>query len=165
MKIYNGNIETGFIMIETVKLYDLDAYQTEFIAKVVSCELDKKGLALVLDQTLFFPEEGGQSPDVGEINGYQVIDVQIKNGIITHFLKIADREDSLQQAGCNKADGKELQPGCQVKAKIDWNERFSNMQNHTGEHILSGLIHKHYGYENVGFHLSPQVVTMDMNGY
>ena len=77
-------------METTKKLYDLDAYGTEFEAKVLTCEEVKKkdttGYAVTLDQTLFFPEEGGQSPDQGTINGISVLDVQIKKDVITHTL-------------------------------------------------------------------------------
>lgn len=137
-------------MQETIKLYDRDAYATEFDAAVLSCEkIEEKGQAyyqVVLDRTLFFPEEGGQSPDQGELAGRQVLDVQIKSQVIFH--KLAEP----------------LAVGEQVHGMIEWKHRFSNMQQHSGEHIFSGLVHKAYGYDNVGFHLSNQIVTMDFNG-
>lgn len=137
-------------METTKKLYDLDAYGTEFEAKVLICEEVKKkdttGYAVTLDQTLFFPEEGGQSPDQGTINGISVLDVQIKKDVITHTLAAS------------------VEVGSTVKGKIDWKHRFYNMQQHSGEHIFSGLVHSRFGYENVGFHLSDQTVTMDFNG-
>lgn len=137
-------------METTKKLYDLDAYGTEFEAKVLTCEEVKKkdttGYAVTLDQTLFFPEEGGQSPDQGTINGISVLDVQIKKDVITHTLAAS------------------VEVGSTVKGKIDWKHRFYNMQQHSGEHIFSGLVHSRFGYENVGFHLSDQTVTMDFNG-
>lgn len=137
-------------MNETKKLYDLDAYQEEFEAIVLSCEAIKddttKAYALILDQTLFFPEEGGQSCDKGTINEAMVLDVQIKNQVITHTVSTF------------------FMPGDHVHGKIDRTHRFNNMQQHSGEHILSGLIHEKFGYDNVGFHLSDQIVTMDFNG-
>ena len=137
-------------METTKKLYDLDAYGTEFEAKVLTCEEVKKkdttGYAVTLDQTLFFPEEGGQSPDQGTIDGIPVVDVQIKKDVITHTLTAP------------------VGVGSTVKGKIDWKHRFYNMQQHSGEHIFSGLVHSRFGYENVGFHLSDQTVTMDFNG-
>lgn len=133
-----------------VKLYDLDAYAKEFDAQVVSCEAvtyNKQDVyALVLDQTLFFPEEGGQSPDKGTINGEEVIDVQIKKDIITHYVKAP------------------IEEGTTVHGEIDWAHRFSNMQQHSGEHIFSGIVNKEYGFNNVGFHLSDNIVTMDFDG-
>ena len=135
---------------KTRKLYDLDAYQTAFEATVLSCEeteeMQTKAYRVVLDQTLFFPEEGGQTPDQGTIDDAQVVDVQIKGDIIVHYV---DRE---------------LLPGTKVCGEIDWKHRFSNMQQHSAEHIFSGLAYKKYGYQNVGFHLSDQIVTMDFNG-
>ena len=126
----------------TKKLYYEDAYATEFDAVVVSCE----GNQVVLDQTLFFPEEGGQSPDKGVLGGANVLDVQIKNDIITHTLD------------------KPLEVGAAVHGEIDWKHRFSNMQQHSGEHIFSGTVNRLYGYNNVGFHLSDNIVTMDFDG-
>lgn len=139
----------------TVKLYDKDAYAREFEAKVISCirkqQKDSEGTEqtvyeVVLDQTLFFPEEGGQSPDKGALGGADVLDVQIKNGTITHTL-----------------DGA-LEEGATVTGTIDWNHRFSNMQQHTGEHIFSGTVHRLFGFKNVGFHLSDNIVSMDFDG-
>lgn len=77
-------------MTETIKLYDMDAYATEFEADIISCEpnkADDKRFDIILNQTLFFPEEGGQSPDMGILGGYRVVDVQIKNGVITHTVE------------------------------------------------------------------------------
>ncbi len=133
-----------------VKLYDLDAYATEFDAKVVSCEAvtyNKQDVyAVILDRTLFFPEEGGQSPDKGVINGLEVIDVQIKKDIVTHYTQSP------------------IEDGSTVHGIIDWKHRFSNMQQHSGEHIFSGIVHREYGFNNVGFHLSDNIVTMDFDG-
>lgn len=139
-------------MVDTKKLYDEFPYEKSFTATVLSCEEIKNkkekvtGYAVVLDQTLFFPKEGGQSCDRGILGGFEVSDVQIRKAVITHVV-----------AGA-------LEVGSVVSGKIDWDFRFSNMQNHTGEHILSGLIHRKYGYNNVGFHLSESEVTMDMDG-
>lgn len=146
--------------METIKLYDKDAYQTAFEGMVVSCvesvhvtSEDENGVRgeehfydVILDQTVFFPEEGGQSPDQGILGGAKVIHVRIKDDVITHVLD------------------QPLPEGQMVKGEIDWKHRFSNMQQHSGEHIFSGLVYKKYGYLNVGFHLSNQIVTMDFNG-
>lgn len=130
--------------MSTVKLFDLDAFATEFDAKIVSVN----GKNIVLDKTLFFPEEGGQTPDTGKINGIDVCDVQIKDEIITHTMK----EDV------------SFKEGDTVHGVIDFNHRFDNMQQHSGEHIFSGLVHNTYGFDNVGFHLSENECTMDFNG-
>ena len=146
----------------TIKLYDKSAYETSFEGHVLSCkekiyvdvcakkevseDTEKTLYEVVLDQTLFFPEEGGQSPDKGVLGDAKVVDVQIKADVITHTLD------------------KPLEVGATVRGEIDWNHRFSNMQQHSGEHIFSGLVYKKYGFLNVGFHLSNQIVTMDFNG-
>jgi len=144
----------------TRKLYYEDAYATEFDAVVVSCEkgntivavdgaedTDEKNVyQVILDQTLFFPEEGGQSPDKGMLGGANILDVQIKNDVITHIVD------------------KPLEVGITVHGTLDWKHRFSNMQQHSGEHIFSGTVNRLYGYNNVGFHLSDNIVTMDFNG-
>ena len=140
--------------MSTKKLYDIDAYETEFEARVISCEKVEAGnscddakeiYGVVLEQTLFFPEEGGQTPDKGSIDGKEVIDVQIKDDVITHYLAEPIEEESM------------------VKGIIDWQHRFFNMQQHSGEHLFSGLAHRKYGLKNVGFHLGNQIVTMDFD--
>lgn len=135
---------------KTVRLYDQDAYATKFEAEVLACEevekKEKKVYQIWLDQTLFFPEEGGQSPDMGTIDGIKVLDVQIKDEVITHTLAAP------------------LAVGTTVKGVVDWKHRFYNMQQHSGEHIFSGIVHNRFGYDNVGFHLSDSIVTMDFNG-
>lgn len=130
----------------TEKLYDRDPYQRSFEAAVLSCKAMEDQYEVILDRTLFFPEEGGQSPDQGILGGAHVLDVQIKGDVIIHTLDVA------------------LEVGKTVAGEIDWDHRFSNMQQHSGEHIFSGLVYKNYGYTNVGFHLSDQIVTMDFNG-
>ena len=126
----------------TKKLYDIDSHLKEFEATVISCE----NAVVVLDETAFFPEGGGQTADTGEIDGVRVLDVQIKDGIIYHYLE------------------KDIESGKIVKCKIDWDERFRKMQNHSGEHIISGIVHSLYGFNNVGFHLSKAEMTMDFDG-
>jgi len=131
--------------IRTRKLYYEDAYKTEFTAKVVSANAGD----IVLDRTAFFPEEGGQSADTGVLGGFRVADVKIKDGEIHHLLE--DRNASFEA-------------GTEISGRIDWQHRFSNMQQHSGEHIFSGLVHSTYGFDNVGFHLSDNEVTLDFNG-
>ena len=132
---------------KTHRLYDEDGYATEFTAQVLSCEETKEHLfCVVLDQTLFFPEAGGQSPDKGTLDGVPVCDVQISDEVILHTLEAP------------------LTVGSYVEGVIDWEHRFSNMQQHSGEHLFSGMVFREFGYHNVGFHLSDQIVTMDFDG-
>lgn len=130
----------------TRKLYDLNPYDTEFVGVVEDCFADKDMFCVVLDQTLFFPEEGGQSCDKGTINGIEVLQVKIKNDIVYHYIPV------------------EMAKGTAVAGKIDFTHRFYNMQMHSGEHIFTGLIHNKYGFNNVGFHLSDNSATMDYDG-
>lgn len=129
----------------TEKLYYRDAYISEFDARVLSAEEYNGMWRVVLDRTAFFPNEGGQSADTGRIGGVDVVDVREESGIIYHILK--DRPDT------------DL-----VSCSIDFGARFEKMQCHTAEHILCGIIHRMYGYENVGFHLGDDVVTFDVDG-
>ena len=132
--------------METIRLFDKDSFIKEFGANVLSCEKEEQGYRIILDQTAFFPEGGGQSADTGKLNDVNVLDVQETKGVISHF-----------------TDGP-LEAGTQVIGYLNWKERFSKMQQHSGEHIVSGLVNKHFGFNNVGFHLGSQVVTMDYDG-
>lgn len=133
-------------MKATRRLFDEDSRLTAFTAVVLSCEPDGGLYRVLLDQTAFFPEEGGQSCDRGTLAGYPVSRVREETGVITHWL------------------AQPLEPGTEVTGEIDWEKRFSDMQQHTGEHIVSGLVHALYGYDNVGFHLGSEYVTMDYSG-
>ena len=130
--------------MSTIKLYDDNAYLTEFTANVISCEKTDNGYAVVLDKTAFFPEEGGQNCDKGTLGDACVSYVSLKDGVITHFT--------------------DKQLSGEVFGKIDWAPRFDKMQQHTGEHIVSGIVFKKYGFNNVGFHLGDDDVTFDFDG-
>ena len=162
-----------FTAPETIKLFDQDAYAADFSAAVLTAERtvkqEKKGKKgkkeiviwqLVLDRTLFFPEEGGQTPDTGTIEGFPVIDVQLEGSVIRHTVLDNRTEEAVKEDGENPL----FSPGQTIRGVIDFAHRFSNMQNHSGEHILSGLVHGRFGYDNVGFHLSDNTVTLDFNG-
>ncbi len=130
----------------TEKLFYQDSHMSTFTAKVESCMPLKEGYQIVLDRTAFFPEGGGQGADTGMISSVRVLDVQEKDGIIFHFTDAP------------------LKMGQEVEGSIDWEKRFSKMQQHTGEHIVSGIVHSRFGYNNVGFHLGEENVTLDFNG-
>ena len=162
-----------FTAPDTIKLFDQDAYAADFSAAVLAAERtvkqEKKGKKgkkeivtwqLVLDRTLFFPEEGGQTPDTGTIEGFPVIDVQLEGSVIRHTVLDNRTEEAVKEDGENPL----FSPGQTIRGVIDFAHRFSNMQNHSGEHILSGLVHGRFGYDNVGFHLSDNTVTLDFNG-
>ena len=135
----------------TEKLFYEDSYIKEFQARVLSCRERNGGYQAVLTRTAFFPEGGGQSADTGflytkEGEEIRVTDVHEKDGVVYHYIS------------------QPVQEGTEVRGKLDFQERFSKMQQHTGEHILSGLVNRHFGYRNVGFHLGTQEVTMDYDG-
>lgn len=129
----------------TRKLYDENSYLKEFSAKVVKCTEYNENWAVVLDQTAFFPEGGGQPSDVGFIENCKVLDVQITGDEILHIT------------------GSPLTVGANVTATINWGRRFDFMQQHSAEHIVSGIAHSLFGCENVGFHLSEDIVTLDFD--
>ena len=131
--------------METVKLYYQDPFLKEFSAAVLSCEEAKGGWVVVLDQTAFYPEGGGQPADHGTLGAAKVLDVHEKGGVITHL--------------CDKP----LPVGDTVSGRIDWVRRFDHMQQHSGEHICSGLICAAFSCDNVGFHMGADVVTIDFN--
>lgn len=130
----------------TRKLYDEDSHLTQFTAQVLACLPQKDGYAVILDQTAFFPEGGGQPGDSGTIGEVRVTDTQETSEGILHM-----------------TNGP-LEAGAQVDGQIDWETRFRRMQLHSGEHIVSGLTHQLYGYDNVGFHMSDTDATLDFSG-
>lgn len=132
--------------MEMNELFYKDVYQTSFDSRVVSCVACKRGYDVVLEDTVFYPEGGGQPCDIGTLDGVEVFDVQ-RDGhdVIHHYAK------------------KCVDVGKIVHGEINWQRRFDLMQNHSGEHIVSGLVHKKYGYENVGFHMG-EVIQIDLSG-
>lgn len=130
----------------TDKLYYSDSHQKSFYGTVLKCIQEKDHFFVILNKTLFFPEGGGQPADTGFLNGIPVLDVQEDGTEIYHLLSSP------------------LTIGSQVFGEINWETRFSLMQHHSGEHIVSGLVHTHFGYDNVGFHMGNDAVTMDFNG-
>ena len=132
--------------METRKLFYEDANLRKFSAKVLQCTETEKGFAVILDQTAFYPEGGGQASDKGILNGIPVMDVREQEGRVVHF--------------CEKA----LAVDTCVEGIIDWEHRFDLMQQHTGEHVVSGLINRYFGYHNTGFHVGEQVMEVDFDG-
>lgn len=134
-------------MNRTERLFDKNSKLNIFEATVLSCkQTENSKYAVILDKTAFFPNEGGQTCDTGKIGGISVVSVDEKDGIITHTLDHP------------------LEIGESVSGEIDFEPRFKKMQNHTAEHIVSGIIHRLFGYDNVGFHLGDGYMTADFNG-
>lgn len=128
-----------------MRTYD-DSHKYEFTAKILCVSEDSCGKYAVLDNTFFFPEGGGQDGDSGEIGGVICTGTKEADGEVRHYIT-----DSLTE-------------GAEVNCVIDRNVRFRRMQNHSGEHVVSGIIHNLYGYNNVGFHLGDDDVTCDFDG-
>ena len=132
--------------METRKLYYEDCHLQTFTARVLRCDQTSKGFAVVLDATAFYPEGGGQACDLGVLGGVKVLDVREQGEEVVHL--------------CDGA----LEVGAEVTGTIDWARRFDQMQQHTGEHILSGLINAQFGYHNVGFHVGKEFMEVDFSG-
>lgn len=132
--------------METIKLFYEDAYCQTFTATVLDCQPRKEGFQIVLDQTAFYPEGGGQPGDRGTLGGVAVLDTHEKDGKVLHYTEAP------------------LTAGDVVEGTIDWDRRFDLTQQHSGEHIVSGIVHARFDYDNVGFHMGSDVITIDFNG-
>lgn len=130
----------------TCKLYEQDVTLRRFSATVLQCTPTAHGYAVELDATAFFPEGGGQPCDLGRLGGAAVTDVQEREGCILHHTDAP------------------LAPGSVVSGEVDAARREDLTCQHSGEHIVSGLIHSRFGFDNVGFHLGSDTVTIDFNG-
>ena len=131
--------------MNTEKLYDRDPFLSRFTAQVLTCQPKGECFQVVLDRTAFYPEGGGQPADWGTLNGVAVTDVHERDGVVFHT--------------CSHP----LEPGRAVEGVIDWERRFDHMQQHSGEHICSGMICRRYHCDNVGFHMGAEIVTIDFN--
>ena len=132
--------------MQTRKLYYEDSHLAAFSARVLSCTPTEKGYEVVLDATAFYPEGGGQAADTGYFGGVRVLDTRERGETVVHL--------------CEQP----LEPGQTVEGRIDWERRFDRMQQHSGEHIVSGIIHRRFGYHNTGFHMGADVTTIDFDG-
>lgn len=132
--------------MSTRKLYYEDSHLSSFTARVLSCTQAAAGFAVELDATAFYPEGGGQAGDTGVLGDVRVLDTREQGEQLLHL-----------------CDGP-LEPGQTVAGRIDYAPRFLRMQQHSGEHILSGILHRRYGYHNTGFHMGAEVVTVDFDG-
>ncbi len=130
----------------TEKLYERDGALRVFTARVLACEAAPGGFAVVLDRTAFFPEGGGQPGDRGRLGGAAVKDTHVREGVVRHLTDAP------------------LEPGREVTGEVDDAFRREMTQQHSGEHIFSGLVHGLFGYDNVGFRIGAEEVTMDFSG-
>ena len=132
--------------MNTRKLYYEDSHLRTFSARVLSCEQTEKGYEVILDATAFYPEGGGQAADTGFLNGIRVKDTRERGETVVHFCEAP------------------LEVGAVAEGTIDWENRFRRMQQHSGEHIVSGIINRRWGYHNVGFHMGSDIITIDFDG-
>ena len=132
--------------MQTRKLYYEDAHMSSFSARVLTCNSTEKGYEGVLDATAFYPEGGGQAADTGLLGGVRVLDTRERGETVVHL--------------CEHP----IEPGQTVEGTIDRDKRFARMQQHSGEHIVSGIIHRRFGYDNPGFHMGTDAVTIDFDG-
>lgn len=130
----------------TEKIYYSDGYVKEFSAVVVDCIEGKDCFYIELDKTAFYPEGGGQPGDIGFINDIEIFDTHEKDDRVLHYSK------------------QKIEKGTKVNCSINWERRFDFMQQHTGEHIVSGVIHSIFGFNNVGFHMNNDSVVIDIDG-
>ncbi len=128
------------------RLYYKNPYASAFSARVTSCAESAEGWLVTLDNTAFYPEGGGQPGDTGTLGGVRVLDTQEADGEAVHL--------------CSAP----LAVGSEVEGRIDWPRRFDLMQQHSGEHIVSGIVHRRFGWDNVGFHMGADVITVDFSG-
>ena len=130
----------------TRKLYYEDCHLSRFTATVLSCEKTDKGYAVILDATAFYPEGGGQAGDTGILNGIPVLDTREQGEAVVHICR------------------QPMAVGSTAEGVLDYDRRFDLMQQHSGEHIVSGIINRRFGYHNVGFHMGSDVITIDFDG-
>ena len=129
----------------TERLYYTDGHLSLFEARVLSCEAEKGGYAVRLDRTAFFPGGGGQEADEGVLAGQKILSLREEGEDIIHVVE------------------NPLEPGVAVTGELDWPLRFRRMQGHSGEHILSGMVHRLFGCDNVGFHMGEEGMTIDFS--
>lgn len=132
--------------MSTRKLYYEDCYLASFRAMVLSCKETERGYEVLLDRTAFYPEGGGQAADTGFLGAARVLDTREQGNLVIH---ITDAP---------------LEVGTEVDGAVDWLSRFDRMQQHTGEHIVSGILNRRFGMQNVGFHMGQELVTIDFDG-
>lgn len=132
--------------METRKLYYTDSHTDRFTATVLSCTEGKKGFEVILDATAFYPEGGGQAADTGTLGGVRVVDTREVGDSLIHYCQAP------------------LEVGTVVEGILDYDLRFVRMQQHSGEHIVSGIIHRRYGWHNTGFHMGSDRIVIDFDG-
>lgn len=131
--------------MQTRKLYYEDCHLAVFSATVTDCQEAESGWLITLDATAFYPEGGGQACDLGTLGDARVLDVREQGEQVVHL--------------CDRP----LEVGSTVEGRLDWQRRFDLMQQHSGEHILSGIVCSAYNCSNSGFHVGKDVMEIDFD--
>jgi len=131
-------------MPKTERLFYTDCYLRDFEARLLAAEPDARGFRVYLDRTAFYPESGGQPADRGTLSGIPVLDVLEEGEAIAHV--VGQKPDAAEIVG-----------------RIDWARRFDHMQQHTGQHLLSGAFERMGNYKTVSFHLGAEISTLDLD--
>lgn len=129
----------------TEKLFYTTQYDTKFTATVIECTQNKDRYEIILNRTLFYPEGGGQPGDIGFLNEVEIFDTHEHGENVIHYSK------------------NPIEKGTEVNGEINWDYRLDLMQNHTGEHMISGIICEKYNCNNVGFHMGKERITIDFD--
>lgn len=129
------------------KLYYTDQYIKEFTAEIIDIKEKDSNFHIQLDKTAFFPGGGGQFCDTGKIDNHKVIDVYEEDGLVFHVTKTKPIKVH------------------KVKCSIDWEKREDGMNQHFGQHVLSGCFFKLFNANTVGFHLGQDFSTVDIQGF
>ncbi len=167
------------------KIYEADSYMKECDTVITGYASTADGHFITIRDSIFFPEEGGQYADTGriELGGYELVvldgqiisekhvDITKNNASDLSSLSVGiwymiDWSESCKES-CSELPALSdiLVINSEIHCILDYNKRYDRMQNHTGEHILTGTVHADYGYNNVGFHLSDEnYVTLDLDG-
>ena len=137
--------KTPYNSAMTEQIYYNDQYKRADSSTIRKVDQMKKGYGIVLDRTIFYPEGGGQPGDTGFIGNARIVDTRKKDGEIYHFTDTSP----------------DFQAGDSVECTLDWERRYDYMQQHTGQHILSGVMYSLFGIATVSVHQGEEYLTIE----
>ena len=132
----------------TERLYYGDSYRTEFDAVVLAAGQHEGRPALVLDRSCFYPTSGGQPYDTGRLDAWPVVDVVAADGVLYHILEQEPLDLALPKT---------------IHGVVDWPRRYDHMQQHSGQHLISQVFYRLFGYETVSVHFGAEDSTLDLD--
>lgn len=133
-----------------------DSFLKEFVGKVISCEKLENALnddqsmpifKVILDETILFPEGGGQPCDYGTLNGNRIKNVVRDGSTAVHFVEMSEP----------------FIPGSEIKQVIDWSRRLDHMQQHSGQHLITALFDREYGYDTTSWWMGSESSYIELN--